>query len=100
MNAEDLSFMRLPGAHQVLVDCRAIAAHVGVPLASVHWQRDVAPTGTPYHLFLTFSGITAVRKPEFTLDQITGYLTGQTTAEVKEMLRVTLESVLPDLEEH
>ena len=99
MNAEDLSFRRSTGAQQILIDCRAISARVGAPLKCASWSRGMAHTDTPCHLTMTFNDTTAIRKAEFTLNQVMEYLTEPTNTEVKNMLSAALESVLSDLEE-
>jgi hypothetical protein len=100
MNAEDVSIFNLPEARQIMTDCRDLASQLRVPLESVYWMRDVAHTSTPYRLYIKVSSSgSLMRTVEFTLEEITGYLTGQTTTTVKAKIQVALESVRPDLDE-
>jgi hypothetical protein len=105
MSAEDLSDLRLPGEREIITYCRDLASEVGVPLETVYFLRNLAPTGTPLHLHILNLHIKVRRSGnlerivEFTQEEIAGYPLGQTTTAVMEKIRVALESVLPDLEE-
>jgi hypothetical protein len=106
MSTEDLSDLKLPGEHEIISYCRDHACEVKVPLETVYFIRALPPTDTPLHLHNLVLNIKVSSSRnlmpttvELTQEEITGFLTGQTTSVVQEKIRVAIESVLSDLEE-
>ena len=94
MNAEDLTLIQSPAARQIKTDYSDLASQAGVMLEYVSWGRDMAHTCMPFHLAIKVSGMSYIREIPFTREQIEGYITGQSKAEVQGKIRADLEDVL------
>jgi hypothetical protein len=94
MNAEDLTLIQSLAAQQIAADYYDLASHAGITLEYVSWGRDVAHTCMPFHLAIKVSGMSYIREIAFTQEQIEGYITGKSRAEIQDRLRADLEDVL------
>jgi hypothetical protein len=98
MSSKDIDLIRCPASNEILTYCYTSAAQHRLTLADggCSWSvQGLPPTETPFNLVIeVVQPKMALLKLCFTRDQIQGYATGQSKAEVQKKIETRLKDFM------
>ena len=89
MSRVEVAVCESSGARQIEAYCWRLGQQLKLPMQSVWWVMDSIDDTRPvsYNLSIDVEGLTHIRQPAFTRDQVLGYPDGPEAAIVEDRIR-------------